>query len=52
MPSLCVIHLSYTVDLPEVEVHMDGHRDFLQRDYDERTFLISGRKEPLRASAI
>jgi uncharacterized protein YciI len=50
--SLFVLDLTYVVDLPEVERHMDGHREFLQRNYDAGLFLASGRKQPRTGGVI
>lgn len=52
MPNLCVIDITYIVDLAEVDVHMDAHRDFLQRQYEAGIFLASGRKEPRTGGVI
>jgi uncharacterized protein YciI len=52
LPNLCVIDLTYIVDLAEVEVHMEAHRAFLQRQYEAGMFLASGRKEPRTGGVI
>ncbi|WP_198955500.1 YciI family protein [Frankia sp. CcI49] len=52
MASLFILDLTYTADLTEVERYMDGHREFLRRNYDAGLFLASGRKEPRTGGII
>lgn len=52
MPSLYVIDLTFLVDLDEVDVHVEKHREFLSRQYAAGVFLASGRKEPRTGGVI
>ncbi len=41
-----VIELTYKADLSEIDAHMKPHMAFLNRYYENGTFLVSGRKVP------
>ena len=47
-----VIQLNYKKSLHDVEKHIEGHREFLKRNYSEGKFLLSGRKEPRTGGII
>ena len=47
-----IISLTYTADLAQIEVHLEAHRQFLDRHYQRGTFLFSGRKEPRSGGII
>ena len=52
MTSLYVIDLTYTVELDEIEAHIDAHRAFLHRHYEAGNFLASGPKVPRTGGVI
>ena len=41
-----IVLLTYQKPLEDVNAHLVEHREFLERNYAEGTFLLSGRKEP------
>jgi len=49
---LYLILLDYLQPLPEVEIHLAAHREFLARHYAAGHFLLSGRREPRTGGVI
>lgn len=47
-----LILLRYTKPLEQVDRLLDEHRAFLERQYAEGAFLLSGRKEPRTGGVI
>lgn len=47
-----IINLTYKVDLSEVDKHLEGHIAFLDKYYNNGTFLLSGRKIPRDGGVI
>ncbi|MCY9515458.1 YciI family protein [Paenibacillus apiarius] len=47
-----VVELTYTKPMAEVDVHLDGHRSFLDEQYAQGKFIISGPKEPRTGGII
>lgn len=47
-----VIILDYIKPLTEIDRLVDGHRAFLERNYANGTFLLSGRQEPRTGGII
>lgn len=47
-----IVNLTYKKPILEVEKHLEAHRAFLDRYYDEGHFLCSGRKEPRTGGVI
>jgi uncharacterized protein YciI len=43
---MLIIELTYKKELAVVEKHLVAHRDFLQYYYDEKSFIMSGPKNP------
>ncbi len=50
--NLFTIDLDYIVPIEQVEPHIPAHMDFLQRNYDEKRFLVSGPKVPRTGGVI
>lgn len=46
MKPLCLVRLSYTVPLEEVDVHRPPHVDWLKQMADEGLLLLAGRADP------
>ena len=49
---MIIIELTYTKPLNEVEKHLEAHRDFLAKFYDQNVFIASGPKEPRNGGVI
>lgn len=47
-----IVLLTYQKSLENVDAHLARHREFLERNYAEGTFLLSGRKEPREGGFI
>lgn len=47
-----VVSISYKKPLSEVEQHIPAHKAYLERYYEQGTFLMSGRKEPRTGGVI
>ncbi|GLX76903.1 hypothetical protein tinsulaeT_02430 [Thalassotalea insulae] len=47
-----IVSLTYTADLNEVDKHLSAHVDYLEHYYQQRIFLLSGRKEPRTGGVI
>jgi len=47
-----VVTLTYLVDLASVDAVLDQHVEWLQRQYDQGIFLMSGRLEPRTGGVI
>ncbi|MBB5701340.1 uncharacterized protein YciI [Ochrobactrum daejeonense] len=41
-----IVNLTYIKPLEEIEVHLEAHREFLDRQYAAGIFLASGPKNP------
>ena len=52
MSAMFVIELIYKVDIAEIDGAMKAHVDWLNRHYDDGTFLVSGRKVPRDGGVI
>ena len=50
--ALCIIELTYKVDLARIDAHMGAHMRFLRKHYGDGTFLLSGRKIPREGGII
>ena len=50
--ALCIIELTYNVDLAQIDAHMSAHMRFLKKHYADGTFLVSGRKVPREGGII
>lgn len=50
--NLIVIDLTYKVSLDQVEQYLEAHRAFLDKNYDNGVFLLSGPKEPREGGVI
>ena len=50
--ALCIIELTYKVELAQIDVHMAAHMRFLRKHYANGTFLLSGRKIPREGGII
>jgi uncharacterized protein YciI len=49
---LCIIELTYKVELAQIDAHMAAHMRFLRKHYADGTFLLSGRKIPREGGII
>lgn len=47
-----IISLTYKKPLPEVDTCADGHLAFLDRYFANKTFIVSGRKNPRTGGVI
>lgn len=47
-----VVSLTYQCELHEIDAHLPGHIDFLERCYSAGLFLASGRKVPRTGGII
>lgn len=47
-----ILNLTYKVVLEEVEKHLEAHIVFLNQQYEEGNFLMSGRKVPRTGGII
>lgn len=47
-----IVNLTYVTSLDAVEAALAGHREFLAKQYQNGTFLLSGRKEPRTGGII
>ena len=47
-----IVHLEYKKALADVDSLIPAHRDFLQRNYKEGNFILSGRCEPRTGGII
>ena len=47
-----LVSLSYQAPLPEVDAHLSGHRDYLDRFMKRGIFLFAGRKVPRTGGVI
>ena len=50
--ALCIIELTYKVELAQIDAHMGAHMRFLRKHYADGTFLLSGRKIPREGGII
>ena len=50
--ALCIIELTYKVELAQIDAHMAAHMRFLRKHYANGTFLLSGRKIPREGGII
>src|SRR5689334_22036432 len=50
--ALCIIELTYKVELTQIDAHMAAHMRFLRKHYADGTFLLSGRKIPREGGII
>jgi uncharacterized protein YciI len=50
--SLCIIELTYKVELAQIDACMGAHMRFLRKHYAGGTFLLSGRKIPREGGII
>lgn len=50
--SLFVVSLQYKVGLDEVNKHLESHRAFLEKCYQQKIFIVSGRKVPRTGGII
>jgi uncharacterized protein YciI len=51
-PSLYIISITYTVPLDLIDKHIETHKEFLKKYYDNGSFIVSGRKEPRTGGVI
>jgi uncharacterized protein YciI len=49
---LFIVSITYTSDLIEIDKHLDEHVIYLDKQYKDGNFLISGRKEPRTGGVI
>ena len=49
---VCLIILTYVVELDEVDRHMTAHVDWLEKGYAAGLFLMSGRRDPRTGGVI
>ena len=49
---VCLILITYVAPLDAVDRHMKAHLAWLERGYDERLFLMSGRRNPRTGGVI
>ena len=49
---MLIVDLTYKVDLETVNKHVQAHRNFLSRYYNEGVFLVSGPKIPKDGGVI
>lgn len=47
-----IIELTYKKSLAEADTYLQGHRDFLDRYYEQGLFLASGPKHPREGGVI
>lgn len=47
-----IIELTYKKELSEVEKFLENHKNFLDKNYEKKKFLCSGRKEPRTGGVI
>jgi uncharacterized protein YciI len=47
-----IINLNYKKSLPDVDKHIEKHKVFLKKYYDNGQFLLSGRKNPRTGGII
>ncbi|WP_011582046.1 MULTISPECIES: YciI family protein [Chelativorans] len=47
-----IVSLEYVVPIEEIEPHVSGHMQWLQKCYEEGIFLASGRKVPRTGGVI
>ncbi len=47
-----IINITYKVDLNEVDKHLEAHVAFLNKHYELKNFLASGRKVPRSGGII
>lgn len=47
-----IINLNYKKSLPDVDKHIEEHKVFLKKYYDNGQFLLSGRKNPRTGGII
>lgn len=47
-----VVSIQYKVELSEIEKHLKSHRDFLEACYQQKIFILSGRKNPRTGGVI
>lgn len=51
-PSLYIVSVTYTVPLELIDRYLEAHNSFLKKYYDEKIFVVSGRKEPRTGGII
>ncbi|WP_293881580.1 YciI family protein [Sphingomonas sp.] len=49
---LCVVILTYLIDVHEVDVHRPAHVDWLKLAYDNGVMLASGRQRPTTGGVL
>lgn len=47
-----IINITYKVDLFDVDRYISDHVDYLNKYYDNGTFILSGRKKPRTGGVI
>ncbi|MFT3783791.1 MAG: YciI family protein [Nibricoccus sp.] len=48
----CVVEITYTAPLAEIDRVLQSHRDFLQIGYDEKRLLLSGPQNPRTGGVV
>lgn len=47
-----LVSIEYRVELSEIEKHLESHRAFLEKCYQQKIFILSGRKIPRTGGVI
>ena len=47
-----LIDINYIVPLEEVDKQMEGHKQYLQKYFDQKIFIVAGRKVPRTGGLI
>ena len=47
-----VVSLKYICEMSEVDKHLEAHIDYLEKEYQKGSFIVSGRKVPRTGGVI
>jgi uncharacterized protein YciI len=50
--NMFIVSLEYKVSLDKVELHLEAHREFLNENYRNNNFVVSGKKVPRTGGII